>query len=302
MGSHPAPCHGCLLLTACASYGLAPYARSRVPLPAACAGYGIAPYAWSRVQALPAARAGHKLAPRALFACPARCALTPHLSTATKLSALAERSRRHQAESREEQLRTLLRLPQTAPPRCSSPAASLATPAPLGLQMAASSWLWLAALPRYAKPWPAATRPSSARRRTARFATSRHRAPSSWACSPRPPRRRSDSSPATTWRPLRLTCHRSDRFGLPAADPLARDTVTASLAAAQPHLLHRASALAATGLVASDGFAASPQFTTALGSLPRLVEPPQPAWLVASARSTAAAPRTRRAARPRLPP
>ena len=128
MGSHPAPCHGCLLLTACASYGLAPYARSRVPLPAACAGYGIAPYAWSRAQALPAARAGHKLAPRALFACPARCALTPHLSTATKLSALAERSRRHQAESREEQLRTLLRLPQTAPPRCSSPAASLATP------------------------------------------------------------------------------------------------------------------------------------------------------------------------------
>ena len=88
MGSHPAPCHGCLLLTACASYGLAPYARSRVPLPAACAGYGIAPYAWSRAQALPAARAGHKLAPRALFACPARCALTPHLSTATILAHL----------------------------------------------------------------------------------------------------------------------------------------------------------------------------------------------------------------------
>eukprot|EP00966_Prymnesium_polylepis_P126464 2924575-Prymnesium_polylepis.1 len=48
MGTHLAPCHGCLLLTACAAFGLTPYVRSRVPLPAACAGYGLAPYAWSR--------------------------------------------------------------------------------------------------------------------------------------------------------------------------------------------------------------------------------------------------------------
>jgi hypothetical protein len=166
---------------------------------------GLTPYAWSRVQTLPASRHhGHA---------PVRCALTTYLSTAVQLNAPAERSRRHRAVSREEQLRTSLRLPLTAPHRCSSPAASLA--APRLLPGSSKDGSQLAALARHA----AATREAAARcnapkprappRCSVCHFTPPH--PSSWAYRLRPPRRRGNSCPAAAWRPLRLACRRSDR-------------------------------------------------------------------------------------------
>ena len=141
-------------------------------------------------------------------------------------------------------------------------------------------------LRRHAQPRPAATRQSPARRRAARFATSRHLTPAAG---------RADSGrlvAAATAAPPQP----GGLSGLPAADQIAapaRCAATASLAAS-----HRASALAAGELVASDEFAMSPQFTTALRSVPRLVWPPQPVWLTASACSTA---RPRALAAPRGP-
>ena len=95
--------------------------------------------------------------------------------------------------------RVAARLPQPlSPPHTSCLAVA---------RMAVGSQLWLAMLRRHAKPRPAATRQSPARRRAARFATSRHLTPAAGradsgrlaaaaTAAPRLPRRSLAASPA----------------------------------------------------------------------------------------------------------